>query len=149
MKTYTEKVGNQLNQLIEKTYDAEKGFKKAAEHTDHTYLKEYFNKKAQQREEFGNQLKTEVISFGQKIEKGDSLTSKAHRTWMDVKALFKADSEEAMLQEAIRGEKASIEEYENVLTEITLPPSTEMLLRNQKVSIQAALSTVEKLEKNH
>ena len=30
MSTYTEEVGNKLNELLEKTYDAEKGFKKAS-----------------------------------------------------------------------------------------------------------------------
>ena len=146
MQTYTEKIGNKLNELLEKTYDAEKGFKKAADHTDHSYLKEYFEKKAEQRKDFGFQLKTEINSFGQKAETGDSMTGKIHRTWMDVKALFSSDSEEAMLEEAIRGEKAAIAEYEDVLSETTLPPTTEMLLQKQKDSIQSALSTVKNLE---
>ena len=149
MKTYTEKIGNKLNELLEKTYDAEEGFKKAAEHTDHTYLKGYFDKKAQQRKDFGHQLKDEIKSFGQQVDKGDSFTSKVHRTWMDVKTLFASDSEEAMLEEAIRGEKAAIEEYEDVLKETTLPPSTEMLLRKQKSNIEAGLSTVKTLENAH
>jgi hypothetical protein len=29
MSQYTDKIGNLLNDLLEKTYDAEKGFKKA------------------------------------------------------------------------------------------------------------------------
>ncbi|MRI02591.1 PA2169 family four-helix-bundle protein [Kriegella sp. EG-1] len=146
MKTYTEKIGNKLNELLEKTYDAEKGFRKAADHTNHSYLKEYFEKKAAQRKDFGYQLKTEISTFGQQVEIGDSVTSKMHRAWMDVKALFSSDTEEAMLEEAIRGEKAAINEYEDVLSESNLPPTTEMLLRKQKDSIQSGLSTVKSLE---
>jgi uncharacterized protein (TIGR02284 family) len=149
MKTYTETVGNKLNNLLEKTYDAEKGYKKAAENTDHTYLKSYFEKKAQQRYDFGHELKSEIKSFGQEIDKGDSITSKAHRAWMDVKAMFASDNEEAMLEEAIRGEKASLEEYSEVLQESTLPPSTQRVLENQKASIETALKTVTKLEDIH
>ena len=42
MSTYTEEVGNKLNELLEKTYDAEKGFKKAAENTENPQLKAFF-----------------------------------------------------------------------------------------------------------
>tara|TARA_R110000751_G_scaffold283971_1_gene387524 strand:+ start:213 stop:662 length:450 start_codon:yes stop_codon:yes gene_type:complete len=146
MSTYTEEVGEKLNDLLEKTYDAEKGFKKAAENTDNPSLKSYFNGKAQQRYDFGHALKSEIKSFGQDVDQGDSLTGKAHRAWMDVKALFSSDDEEAMLEEAIRGEKASVEEYEDVLSDTSLPSSTSTLLRNQKQAIESGLSTIKSLE---
>ena len=112
MATYTEEVGNKLNGLLEKNYDAEKGYKKAAENTKHTGLKTYFNRKAIERKTFGHDLKSEIRAFGQEVDKGGSLTGSAHRTWMDVKAMFSADNEESMLEEAIRGEKASVNEYD-------------------------------------
>lgn len=146
MSTYTEEVGEKLNDLLEKTYDAEKGFKKAAENTDNPSLKSYFSGKAQQRYDFGHALKSEIKSFGQEVDKGDSLTGKAHRAWMDVKALFSSDDEEAMLEEAIRGEKSSVEEYEDVLKETSLPSSTSTLLRSQKQAIESGLSTIKSLE---
>lgn len=149
MSTYSEKIGDRLNSLLEKTYDAEKGYKKAAENVENSPLKNFFEQKAQQRYDFGHQLKEEIKSFGQEVEKGDSLASKAHRSWMDIKALFSSDDEEAMLEEAIRGEKAAIEEYEDVLKETNLPPSTHMLLSEQKNSIETSLSSVKSLEDIH
>lgn len=146
MGTYTETIGNKLNDLLEKTYDAEKGFKKAAENTEHARLKSYFERKSKERYDFGHELKDEIHSFGQEVDKGDSLTSKAHRAWMDVKALFSSDNEEAMLEEAIRGEKAAVEEYEEVLKETALPPSTGTLLMKQKQTIESGLSTIKRLE---
>ncbi|RRQ50632.1 PA2169 family four-helix-bundle protein [Maribacter algicola] len=146
MSTYTEKVGDKLNDILEKTYDAEKGFKKAADNTDNLALKTYFENKAKQRYDFGHELKGEITSFGQKVEKGDSLTSKAHRTWMDIKAMFTSDDAEAMLEEAIRGEKAAIEEYDDVLRETSLPSSTSTLLKSQKMAIENGLSNIKTLE---
>jgi uncharacterized protein (TIGR02284 family) len=146
MSTYTDEVGEKLNDLLEKTYDAEKGFKKAEENTDHASLKAYFKSKAQQRYDFGHELKSEIKSFGQEVDKGDSITGKAHRAWMDVKALFSSDDEEAMLEEAIRGEKAAIDEYNEVLEETSLPSSTAAVLRNQKQAIENGLSNIKKLE---
>lgn len=146
MNTYTEEVGEKLNNLLEKTYDAEKGFKKAAENVDNSALKSYFNQKAQERYSFGHELKSEIKSYNQDIDKGGSLIGGAHRTWMDIKALFSADDEESMLDEAIRGEKTAIKEYESVLTEISLPTSTKSILSSQKNKIQMGLSRIKTLE---
>ena len=146
MSTYTDKVGNKLNKLLEKTYDAEKGYKKAAEHTENSVLKSFFNKKSTQRHDFGNDLKNEIMSFGQKIEKDASLTSAAHRTWMDVKALISSNNSEAMIEEAIRGEKASIEEYKDVLLETSLPQSTAIILKQQLNQIEMDLAKEKVME---
>ena len=146
METYSEKVGTKLNDLLEKTYDAEKGFKKAAENVEHSALKGYFSQKAQERYDFGHELKSEIKAFGQDVDKGGSVTGSAHRAWMDVKSLFSSDNEESMLEEAIRGEKASIEEYDEVLSETSLPSSTKTILMNQKSQIQTGLSKIKRLE---
>tara|TARA_R110002074_G_scaffold197610_14_gene365000 strand:- start:4463 stop:4912 length:450 start_codon:yes stop_codon:yes gene_type:complete len=146
MSTYTEVIGEKLNDLLEKTYDAEKGFKKAAENTEHKQLKSFFESKAKQRYDFGHELKAEITSFGQNIDKGDSIAGKAHRAWMDVKALFSLDNEEAMLEEAIRGEKAAIEEYKDVLEDSSLPSTTATVLRSQKAAIENGLANIKMLE---
>jgi len=146
MKSYTEQVGNKLNVLLEKTYDAEKGYKKAAENVKNESLKTFFNNKAKQRYDFGHELKTEIKSFGQEVDKGGSITGDAHRAWMDVKAVFSTDNEESMLEEAIRGEKSSVEEYTEVLNETSLPSSTQNLLATQKQKIEGSLSTIKSLE---
>tara|TARA_R110000850_G_scaffold96117_1_gene201260 strand:+ start:409 stop:858 length:450 start_codon:yes stop_codon:yes gene_type:complete len=146
MNPYTKEVGSKLNALLEKNYDAEKGYKKAAENTNHTALKNYFNRKAAERYDFGHQLKSEIKNFGEEPDKGGSATGSAHRAWMDVKAIFSSDNEESMLEEAIRGEKASVEEYEQVLNETTLPTSTRDLVLKQKNIISQELNTIKGLE---
>lgn len=146
MSTISETIGTKLNNLLEKTYDAEKGYEKAAENVENSYLKRFFQRKAQERYDFGHELKTEIKSFGQEVDKGDSLTSKAHRSWMDIKALFSSDNEEAMLEEAIRGEKASVEEYTDVLKETELPLSTESVLKKQRNAIETGLNNIKTLE---
>ncbi len=146
MKTYSEDVGNKLNDLLEKTYDAEKGFKKAAENVEHTGLKNYFNQKSQERYDFGHELKNEIKAFGQEVDKGGSTTGAAHRTWMDIKALFSSDNKESMLEEAIRGEESAVEEYDDILSETNLPNSTQVLLMQQKNKIMTGLSSIRRLE---
>lgn len=45
MSTYTATLSEKLNDLLEKTYDAEKGYKKACDYTENPYLKSFFKKK--------------------------------------------------------------------------------------------------------
>jgi len=146
MDTYTETMGKKLNNLLEKTYDAEKGYKKASSNTNNPHLKSFFHKKSAERLSFGQDLKTEITNFGQKWEKDGSMTASAHRAWMDVKSLFSANNEEAMLEEAIRGEKAAVQEYKEVLSETGLPPSTATILTQQMNQIQADLNQVKRME---
>lgn len=149
MSTYTEQVGKKLNGLLEKTYDAEKGYKKAAENIENESLKNFFKRKAQERYDFGHELKNEIKAFGQKVDEGGSITGSAHRAWMDVKAFLSMDNEESILEEALRGEKASVEEYNDVLSETSLPASTQNILIQQKNKIQQSLNYVKVLEDLH
>ena len=146
MSTYTDTIGERLNDILEKTYDAEKGYKKAAENTDHIALKAYFERRSKERYGFGHALKSEMTQFGQVPDKGGSATGAIHRAWMDTKALFSSDDAESMLEESIRGEKSAVEEYEDVLEDTSLPPSTATLLTQQMNSIKGDLDTIKKLE---
>ena len=103
-------------------------------------------KKAQERYDFGHQIKTEIKSFGQEVDKGGSVTGAAHRTWMEVKSWFSADDDESMLEESIRGEKAAVNEYKEVISETTLPASTRDILETQKRTIESGLNTIKRLE---
>ncbi|CAM4148054.1 ferritin-like domain-containing protein [Zobellia nedashkovskayae] len=146
MSTYSEEVQTKLNNILEKTYDAEKGFKKAAEHAKSTDLKTFFSRKADERYTFGHDLKSEIVRYGQDFDKGGSATGAMHRGWMDVKAWFSADNDEAMLEESITGEKAAVEEYKEVLNEVSLPTTTVTLLTKQMNKISTDLSSIKRLE---
>jgi uncharacterized protein (TIGR02284 family) len=146
MTTYTEVIGEKLNGILEKTYDAEKGFKKAADNIDNNALKNYFRSKAQERNIFGDELKKEIKIFNQEIYKEGSVAGSVHRAWMDVKVIFSLDDEESMLEEAIKGEKTAINEYEDVINETKLPPSTKSLLVAQKNKIKNGLYSIKSLD---
>ena len=144
--SYTKEVSNKLNNLLEKNYDAEAGYKTAKENVKSTRLKDFFASQAQERYNFGHELKSEIKSFGQEPDKGTSLTGDAHRTWMNIKSTFSADNEESVLEEAIRGEKAAVEDYNEVINDNTLPASTRNVLTKHRDNIQTALNKVERME---
>ncbi|MBZ9728076.1 PA2169 family four-helix-bundle protein [Salegentibacter sp. JZCK2] len=143
---YSEKLGKSLNELLEKNYDAEKGYKDAAENVKNPQLKAFFSERAQERYDFGHELKTEIRNFGESPDKGSSLAGDAHRTWLNLKASLSSDKDESVLEEAIRGEKAAVEEYEEVIKDPDVPPSTANILLKQKNKIAAALNKLKSME---
>lgn len=144
--SYSNEIAKELNELLEKNYDAEAGYKKAAEDVKNQALKNYFTSRAKDRYDFGHQLKDEIKSFGQNPEKGTSLAGDLHRGWMDLKSAFSSDKEESILEEAVRGEKAAIEDYNKIIAKNDLPPSTENLIIRQRNSVESALDEIKSLE---
>ncbi|QTD38984.1 PA2169 family four-helix-bundle protein [Polaribacter batillariae] len=144
---YTEKVSNKLNELLEKNYDAEKGYLNSADNVDSSKLKIFFKNRASERSMFAKELRTEILSYGQIPEDNGSFKGTMHRNWMSLKSLFSSNDEEAILEEALRGEKASLEEYDEILKEDSFAPSTRKMLENQRQQIQAAINSL-KLEEH-
>ena len=141
-----EKVEDQLEEILEKNRDAEKGYRKAADNADSPSLKSFFARKATDRNSFNSSLKREMMANYHEIEDNGTFAGNIHRAWMDVKALFSGNNDEAMLEESIKGDKAAVEEYEEVLQDKTLPLSISQLVRRQMTQIQSDLSTVKRLE---
>ncbi|MFD2828048.1 PA2169 family four-helix-bundle protein [Leeuwenhoekiella polynyae] len=144
--SYSEEMGKKLNDLLEKNYDAEAGYKNAAEKVANASLKNYLLSRAQDRYDFGHELKAELKTFGQDPEKGTSLAGDAHRLWMDLKTAISSDKDEAVLEETIRGENAALEEYEEILNDSTLPASTKAIISKQRNSLKSALEDAKELE---
>lgn len=143
---YTEKMTNKLNELLTKNYDAEAGYKKAAEIIENPRLKQFFETQAQARYDFGHELKTEIRHTGGTPEKGTSFTGDAHRTWMTIKDTFTSNDEETILKEVVRGEKEAVEEYKEVILDTTVPPTTKGILTKHVSKIENALQNVKNFE---
>lgn len=143
---YSKKVSSKLNDLLEKNYDTEKNYKFAAENVNDPQLKSFFNERAQERYDFGHELKSEIRNFGESPEKGSSVGGDVQRTWMNLKTNLSSNKAESLLEETVRGEKAAVEEYNEVLKNSEIPPSTENILMKQRNAITAALNQVKSFE---
>ena len=138
-----------LEEILEKNRDAEKGYKKAAENADGAALRSYFERKSSERANFCNELKSEMATAYADFDEDGTFTGTMHRAWMDIKNFFSSDSDEAMLEEAIRGDKAAFEEYEDVLNDNTLPTRIASIIRDQKMKIRTDLNNIKTLEDLH
>lgn len=147
--TDTKNIIEGLNDLLEKNYDSEKGFKNAAENVNDAGLKSFFKGKAQQRYDFGHEIKAEIKKLGGMPDKGGSMTGAAHRTWMDFKAALSFNTPEAVLDACETGEEAALEDYNEFLKENTLPADTRNVVAGQRSRIAGSLRTIEILEEQH
>ncbi|NNE31577.1 MAG: PA2169 family four-helix-bundle protein [Winogradskyella sp.] len=138
---YREEISNKLNDLLVKNYDAEKGYLNAIDNVDSKRVKMFFKRMASERSQFAKELRTEILQYGQLPEDSGSFKGAAHRNWMSLKATFSSNNEEAILEEAIRGEESSLELYNDLLEERNLPPSIDALLIKHRNAIQAAINT--------
>ncbi|TYB69412.1 PA2169 family four-helix-bundle protein [Bizionia saleffrena] len=144
---YTEEISNKLNELLVKNYDAEKGYENAAENVDSDRLKMFFKRRATERGEFAKEIKNEILQYGEEPKDSGSFKGTMHRNWMSLKSTFSGNNEEAVLEEAIKGEKASLEEYDEMVTAKNLPPTIDAMILKHRNAIQAAINT-EKLNEN-
>ena len=134
-----------LNDLIETSRDAEKGFRTAAEHVTNDNLKEYFHRCSYQRAQFASELQSEVRNLGGKIGDGGSVSGILHRGWMNLKAAI-TGGDESILSECEWGEESALRNYERVLKQ-NLPPNVLPVVKHQYTQIKDARNRVRDLEK--
>ncbi len=135
MGTHNE-ILEELEEVLEKNKDAEKGFEKAAKNAENSSLKRYFERKSKERRKFNLDLKNRMKSNFTDFDEDSSFTGTIHRAWMDVKSLFSANDDESMLEESIRGDKAAIDEYNDILEEDGIPADLKTLLSEQRDQIK-------------
>lgn len=138
-----QKIISRLNNLLTRCYDAEAGYKRAADHLKSANMKNYFLELSKQRKEFGWALKNEITRLGGTPDKGGSIEGSLHREWMDMIDDIISRDDEYILEEVQRGENKFIEDYQSVMDEPEISSLTWTLLRNQKNEAKKALDRVE------
>ena len=107
-----------LNDLIETSKDGQEGFKSCAEDIKQQDLKAFFVKRSADCATAAAELQSAVRSLGGEPETSTSVAGDLHRRWVDVKSIFTGKGEEAVLNEAERGEDHALKAYKEALAKI-------------------------------
>ncbi|MBV7523941.1 MULTISPECIES: ferritin-like domain-containing protein [Pseudomonas] len=107
-----------LNDLIETSKDGQAGFKTCAEDIKHPELKTLFINRASDCGTAAAELQSAVHSLGGDPETSTSVSGDLHRRWVDVKSMFTGKGEEAVLNEAERGEDHALKAYRDAMEKI-------------------------------
>jgi len=138
-----------LNNLITTLYDGENGYKEAAEEVDSAALATRFRQLAQQRYDFGHEIKPLIKNLGGEVDKGGSVAATLHRVWMDLKTAVSGNDEAAILNECIRGEESAVEVYEEVLKDNTFSGQARETVAAQLKKINDSLVEMRKKADAH
>ena len=137
---------DELREILKKNDDASKGYEKAADNADSHRLGTYFRDKASGRKGFNQKLRSEIKGSFPDYDGEGTIAGSMHRAWMDVKSLFSADDDESMLEESITGDRAAVEEYNDIIGYENLAPGLRELLTSQRDEIQRDISRNDSLE---
>ncbi|WP_407315183.1 ferritin-like domain-containing protein [Pseudomonas sp. nanlin1] len=135
MSDHAKKVISTLNDLIETCKDGQEGFKSCAEDVKNPELKALFLKHSQECAASASELQAEVRALGGDPETSTSVAGDLHRRWVDVKSVFTGKDEEAVLNEAERGEDVALKAYKKALEE-GLPANILTIVERQLQGVQ-------------
>jgi uncharacterized protein (TIGR02284 family) len=135
-----------LNDLVAKSYDAEKGYQEAREQVDDTRLMNLFQDLSRQRYDFGHELKSMIERLGGEVDKGSTIASELHRAFMDIKAKTSNNTEKLILEEVVRGEENAISNYESALEELERGSDSYAIVESQLSKIKSMENRMEALE---
>lgn len=148
MKT-DEVTSNKIKLLVEKNFDSHKGYKKAAENATSMNLRDYLIDQAEARKEYAFQLEEKLKEYDPqaKVDMDGSIKGSIQRAWIDVKSFFSGMNDKDILEECIKGDRESLEDYQEFLNDSsTASPEIASTLQYQYEQIIKTLDNVSRLE---
>ncbi|MES2186197.1 MAG: PA2169 family four-helix-bundle protein [Pseudomonadota bacterium] len=119
-----------LNDLIETSHDGEYGFRELADHTQSPDLKQTFLRRAEEIRASTADLRTEVSALGGKPGDGGTAAGALHRGWVALRSVLSTSTDQALLDEAERGEDSALARYRKAARQ-DLPPTARALVERQ------------------
>ncbi|MGE0774429.1 MAG: PA2169 family four-helix-bundle protein [Sphingomonadaceae bacterium] len=126
-----------LNSLITTTLDSRKGFLDAADEAENTHFAAEFAAFAQDRSRAASLLQAEVRRLGGNPEDDSSFLAAAHRTFLDLKAMFASRDDKAIINEVERGEDYIKEKFEKALSDTELSASARAVIEEAYQSVRS------------
>ncbi|WP_308991414.1 DUF2383 domain-containing protein [Mariniflexile litorale] len=142
----SEKILGKLNGLLLMNYETEKVYLEALDLATDDNLKAFFRERGFERNEFGRQLRAEIVKLNGKPKEFGVLSSYFDRILTNFKDYFLLNIENDLIEEVYSLKRSSIEKYNELLREINLPLSTCKLLVKQRDSIYSHMNAMKRQE---
>ena len=126
-----------LNTLIATTIDSITGYEDSAQNIDNERFREIFRRRANERQDVVEELRSEVRRLGGDPEDGGSFLGKAHQRFEDLKAAITGRDEKSIINEVERGEDYIKGKFEAALKGDTLSGDSRALVERCFQSVKA------------
>lgn len=131
-----------LQELLVKNYDANKGFKKAMKEAKNPDLKEFLKIQAFRHHRYATQLDKLIHSLNEKPISEGSTVGRFHRIWMDIMIGISDHDDQKILEECIRGQKATMKEYQDKIKNNNFSTEIKDVLKNHLLELELTLKEV-------
>ncbi|MGK0188555.1 MAG: hypothetical protein ACI9R3_004366 [Verrucomicrobiales bacterium] len=134
-----------LDNLLQKAIDARSGYETAAKSVDNKMLRSLFRENSAQRNWFATEIGKLIDELGgdsDGIDSSTSAESKAHRLWIGLKAWSTDGDERSVLEECERGERSSIDEYDDVISTLEQGGRVRRVIERQRDRVKEELVTI-------
>ena len=134
-----------LNDLIKINNDRIEGYQRAIDETKDidVDLKAICQKMADQSMKYVNELTQEVARLGEDATTSTTISGKAYRVWMDLKAAVSGHSKKSVLENCEFGEDVAQKAYDAALeSDSYMTTEIRQLIANQKSELKTAHDTI-------
>jgi uncharacterized protein (TIGR02284 family) len=135
-----------LNTLIATTIDSITGYEDSAENIDNERFREIFRRRADDRKQVVESLRSEVRRLGGDPEDGGSFMGKAHQRFEDLKAAVTGRDEKAIVNEVERGEDYLKGKFEAALNDDTLNGESRSVVERCYQSVRSGHDQMSQLK---
>jgi len=135
-----------LNTLIATTIDSITGYEDSAENIDNERFREIFRRRADDRKQVVESLRSEVRRLGGDPEDGGSFMGKAHQRFEDLKAAVTGRDEKAIVNEVERGEDYLKGKFEAALSGDTLSGESRSVVERCYQSVRSGHDQMSQLK---
>lgn len=130
-----DEIADVLNDLLENARDGEYGFRAGGEAVESASLKQVFGQHADDCRDAAAELLPLIVAYGGEPADGGTASGTLHRGWMQMKGAVGVNSEASILEEAERGEDASLARYRKALRQ-QLPADIRSVVARQMQGAQ-------------
>lgn len=141
------KLKNNLKEVIEVCVDSSKGYEKAAEYIGNEDMKTIFNRLAQQRKLFIEELNTDAIKdLGIEFDTSAPVSGYFHDNWVESESKLKDRDDTEIMKEAVSGEENSLKVYNEAIQSVGMPDYISEKLKDQRSLIEGTKKQLHNLK---
>jgi uncharacterized protein (TIGR02284 family) len=137
---------NTLNELLGTTIDSINGYENSAKNVDNERFREIFRKRANERQQVAEDLRSEVRRLGGNPEDSGTFLGKAHQRFEDLKAAITGRDEKAIINEVERGEDYIKAKFEAALDSDKLTGEPRSVVERAYQSVRAGHDQISQLK---
>ncbi|UII31021.1 PA2169 family four-helix-bundle protein [Fulvivirga ulvae] len=136
-----------IKKLVRVNLDAFEGYKTAADNVNDSLLNTFLNQCSNDRKNYATALAEEINITPEEIS--THFKADLHRVWIDLKTSPQRFSAKTVLRECKRGEKYTIETYDDIIAGGSYPPTLEEQIKYQRSEIISKYNRIIEMEKEY